>query len=332
MAAAKLDPAGPYMRHPLRPHQLADRVTSLDDMIVLCHLGVPRLEAADWSLTIDGLVRKPLQLTFDDLLRWPSADIVSIHECCGSPLKPELPMRRVCNVVWKGARLADLLAACEPRPEARFVWSSGADHGVFEGVQCDAFVKDLPLARALTDALVAYEMNGRPLKPEHGFPVRLVVPGFYGTNSVKWLRRLTLAETRADSPFTTRWYNDAVRNPAGPSKGETRPVWSIAPESLIVSVAPEQTVAVGEDLDVWGWAWGDGGIVSVTLSADDGDHWIEADLEPASGRAWQRFSATWRPLRRGAYRLMPLARSTDGLAQPMAGARNAVQSVPIVAV
>ena len=84
------------------------------------------------------------------------------------------------------------------------MWSSGADHGVFEGDSCEAFVKDLPLERAGADVLIAYEMNGAPLRPEHGYPARLVVPGYYGTNSVKWLTRLSLAETHAMGPFATR--------------------------------------------------------------------------------------------------------------------------------
>ena len=87
--------------------------------------------------------------------------------------------------------------------------------GAFQGVHCDAYVKDLPLDRVSADVLIADEMNGAPLRPENGYPARLVIPGYYGTNSVKWLTRLTLAAERAASPLTTRWYNDAVRDAAG---------------------------------------------------------------------------------------------------------------------
>src|SRR5262249_32628485 len=174
--------------------------------------------------TIDGLVRRPLQLTLAELMRQPRVTLTSIHQCCGSPLKPEQPTRRITNVVWGGTRLSSLLADCGPDPAARFVWSSGADHGVFGGAECGAYVKDLPLDRIAADVLVAYEMNGAPLRPEHGFPARLVVPGYYGTNSVKWLTRLTLAEQRASGPFTTRWYNDVVRDASGRPTGATTPV------------------------------------------------------------------------------------------------------------
>jgi DMSO/TMAO reductase YedYZ molybdopterin-dependent catalytic subunit len=138
--------------------------------------------------------------------------------------------------------------------QPRYVWLGGADYGVFDGESCEAFVKDLPLERVAADVLVAYEMNGAPLRPEHGYPARLVVPGYYGTNSVKWLNRLSLAEKRANGPFTTRWYNDPILNADGRPTGRTVPVWSIAPESVIVSPAPDQTLSAGEDVEIWGWA------------------------------------------------------------------------------
>jgi DMSO/TMAO reductase YedYZ molybdopterin-dependent catalytic subunit len=316
-------------RHPLASHQLVDRVTRTEDTIVLCHLGVPRLDSDQWVLSIDGLVRRPLRLTLGELKRRPHTEITSVHQCCGNPLTPEQPTRRISNVVWGGVRLAELIADCQPDPAARFVWSSGADYGVFEGVSCDAYVKDLPLDRLAADVLVAYEMNRAPLPPEHGFPARLVVPGFYGTNSVKWLTRLTLADARATGPFTTRWYNDAVRDASGRPTGVTVPVWSIAPESVIVSPAPDRALAVGVDVGIWGWAWADGGVARVDVSADGGTTSLAAALEPPAGRAWQRFTAKWRPEHRGGHALYARAHATDGRCQPASGARNAMHRVAI---
>jgi DMSO/TMAO reductase YedYZ molybdopterin-dependent catalytic subunit len=324
-----LDPAAAYGRHPLRPHQLTDRVTRTEDTIVLCHLGVPRIDPDNWSLSIDGLVRRATRLALDELMQWPRVKITGIHQCCGSPLKPEEPTRRICNVVWGGVRLSELIAEAIPEPAAQFLWASGADYGVFEGVVCDAFVKDVPLDRVAADALIAFEMNGAPLRPENGYPARLVVPGFYGTNSVKWVTRLTLADTRATGPFTTRWYNDPIRDEAGEPTGATRPVWAIAPESVIVSPAPESTFSIGDEVEVWGWAWADGGVCAVDVSADNGSGWTRASTEPPAGRAWQRFAAIWRPERRGAHELCARAQMADGSHQPASGARNAIHRVPV---
>jgi DMSO/TMAO reductase YedYZ molybdopterin-dependent catalytic subunit len=160
--------------------------------------------------------------------------------------------------------MAYLLSELGVAPEARFVWSFGADSGKFGGIECGQYIKDLPLSRATSDVLLAYEMNEVALLPEHGFPVRLVVPGFYGTNSVKWLRKLELHVERAQSPFTKRWYNDP-----DPSGSGTRPVWEVAPQSVIVRPKPDAEVKAGEVV-VWGWAWADGGVSSVELSGDDG--------------------------------------------------------------
>src|SRR5262245_52745314 len=114
MTRARLDPATPYGRHPLQPHQLTDRVTRTEDAIVLCHLGVPQIDPDAWSLTIDGLVQRPVRLTLADLMRRPRVELTSIHQCCGSPLTPNEPKRRICNVTWIGVRLDYVLAGCEP--------------------------------------------------------------------------------------------------------------------------------------------------------------------------------------------------------------------------
>jgi len=317
-----LDPHQFFRRLPLAPHQMRDRLTRVEDAIVLCHVGVPRMTREDWSLTIDGLVASTCALTFADLARFPKVEVTSVHQCAGSPLQPTEPSRRVCNVTWGGARLADILSTCGPGAAARYVWSTGADFGEFGGVAIDAYVKDLPIERVTADVLIAYEMNGAALAPEHGFPARLVVPGFYGTNSVKWLTRLTLADRRASGPFTTRWYNDPVSNGATTESGGTMPVWAIAPQSLIVAPAPEARTATSETFEIWGWAWADGGVRTVEVAVDG--EWRPASLEPVNGRSWQRFAMAW-PLRQGGtVTLASRATAVSGESQPMSGRRNAV--------
>ena len=234
------------------------------------------------ALTIDGMVEHPRTLRFDDLMRYPKAEVVSVHQCCGSPLAPFESTRRVCNVRWGGVRLADVLADCLPSAAAQYIWSYGADFDEFSGVVVDAYVKDLPISRVEADVLIGYEMNGSALPAEHGFPARLVVPGFYGTNSVKWLTRMTLAERRAPGPFTTRWYNDPVLNGAGHETRETTPVWSIAPESLIVSPTPHETIELSVEREIWGWAWADGGFAASTSALTTRQH---GDAPSSSRRA-----------------------------------------------
>ena len=329
MAPARLDPQGYYRRIPLAPDRMHDRVTGTQDAIVLCHLGVPRLDLEDWQLTVDGLVERPLTLGFDDLARFPKAEVTSVHQCAGSPLQPFEPTRRVCNVVWGGALLADILAICRPRPAAKYVWSSGADHGEFGGVAVDAYNKDLPLSRVPADVLIAYELNGAPLPAENGFPARLVVPGFYGTNSVKWLTRMTLEEGRAPGPFTTRWYNDPVVDADGRDTGATLPVWGIAPESVVVAPAPEAELPAQGDAEIWGWAWADGGVSSVDVTTDGGATWSAAALERPRGRAWQRFRLAWRPTTPGTVAIASRATAIGGTAQPASGRRNALHWVAV---
>jgi DMSO/TMAO reductase YedYZ molybdopterin-dependent catalytic subunit len=329
MNAVTFDPQGPFKRDPLPPDQMRDRLTRTQDVFVQCHLGVPRIERDRWSLTIDGMVECPRTLRFDDLARYPMTEVTSAHQCCGSPLAPFEQMRRVCNVRWGGVQLADVLADCRPSPAAQYIWSYGADFGEFSGVVVDAYVKDLPVARSEADVLIAYEMNGSALPAEHGFPVRLVVPGFYGTNSVKWLSRMSFAKTRATGAFTTRWYNDPVLNAAGEDSGETVPVWSIAPESIIVSPAPGHALRRDTPQEVWGWAWADRGVERVEVSADGGATWMEGQVEPRVERAWQRFFFHWRATAPGAAVLCSRVHSYDGATQPEFGRRNAIHRIEV---
>jgi hypothetical protein len=140
---------------------------------------------------------------------------------------------------------------------------------------------------------------------------------------------MTLADRRAASPFTTRWYNDPVLDAAGKPTSETMPVWSIAPESLIVAPAPDWNVPVSTAVEIWGWAWADGGVDRVELSTDDGVNWGLANIEVPRGREWQRFSYIWTPTQRGAVTLASLAIAKNGLRQPNAGKRNAIYRVCI---
>jgi DMSO/TMAO reductase YedYZ molybdopterin-dependent catalytic subunit len=328
-----MDPSSGMRRLTLRPHEMRDAVTSTEALFVLAHLGVPRVDRARWSLVVDGLVGEARTFRFDDLKARPKRTVEAVHQCVGNPLEPEVPTRRVANVRWSGVDLAALLDELDVDPRARFLWSYGLDGGEFAGETCDWYVKDLPLQRLEAgDVLLAYELNGAPLPAEHGFPVRLVVPGYYGTNSVKWLWRLHLAEHRAEGLFTTRLYNggrEAGENAAGHSP-PGRPAWAIAPESIIVAPAPGGVVPAGETVEIWGWAWAFRGVAAVEISVDGGRTYTRAKLEEPRGWTWQRFSLPWRPLARGKAVLSVRAFDPDGVGQSPAGASNAIHAVELL--
>lgn len=310
-------------RIPLLPHQLTERITPTGDVFVLAHVGVPHARAEEWWIDIVGLVARPRRLSLADLMKMPKRTVTALHQCAGFPARPEIATRRYANVVWGGADLAAVLRECEPSDEATHLWSFGVDRGSFEDVDSPVYLKDLPLSRIPAgDILLAYECNGQPLDAEHGFPVRLLVPGFYGTNSVKWLYRLELANRRPDAPFTSKYYNDSMSD--GGSV-RTRPVWSLAPESVIVAPCDGQTVAQGP-LDVWGWAWADGPVSRVEISAD-GENWAEAKVEPRSQWSWQKFRYAWIAEQPGRYKLMSRAVDSCGRIQPLSGARNSAYEV-----
>jgi sulfane dehydrogenase subunit SoxC len=215
--------------------------------------------------------------------------VESFHQCAGAPRRPDLSVRRVANVEWTGIDLAELLRGCSIRPEARYLWAYGLDHGAYDGLEARWYVKDMPLAR-LDDGgvLLAYAINGEPLTPEHGFPLRLVIPGYYGTNTGKWLWRIELAERRAGGPFTTVLHNDP-----DPASGGARPVWEAPPEALIVAPSPGP-IAMGP-IAICGWAWAAAGIERVDISVDGGSNWSPARVEPRRQWSWQRFALDWRP-------------------------------------
>jgi Mo-co oxidoreductase dimerisation domain len=140
---------------------------------------------------------------------------------------------------------------------------------------------------------------------------------------------MTIADTRAPGPFTRRWYNDPVPNAAGGDSETTVPVWSVAPESVIVSPAPGQALKRDAPQEVWGWAWADRGIDRVEVSVDGGAMWMEAQVEPHADRVWQRFVLSWRATDPGAVVLCSKAYSHDGARQPEFGRRNAIHRIEV---
>ena len=311
------------------------RIQALDSFVtpdahlfVLAHVSVPIIDRSAWRLRLDGHVKRPLQLSFDDLVRRRSTTVTAFHKCAGTPTgDPEPTPDRTGNVVWRGVRLQDLLEEAGLLADATHIWATGADGGTFQDQPIAAYQKDVPLAKALApEVLVAWELNDHPLSIERGGPVRLVVPGFYGTNSVKWLTTITVADRRATSPFTTRWYNDRIDTNDGPI---ARPVWAVAPDSAIAAPDHNAVCAAKQAVDVKGWAWGASEIASVDISHDDGRTWTAAALTPRVDFSWQAFSATLPDLPPGRYHLLSRATDSVGTVQPLRGARNAAVPVAV---
>ena len=324
-----MEPHRLVRRVPLQPHQYVSSITNQPDIFVLAHFGIPRFDADTWMMEIGGLVRSPRKFSFADIRGLPKREVQTFHQCAGFPKKHWLPTRRISNAVWAGADLKTLLDEIGLLPEARFLWSYGMDHGRFDEVSAPCYLKDMPLERLERgDVLLAYEVNGEMLDADHGAPVRLMIPGFYGTNCVKWLSRMELATTRADSPFITTLYNDPINPDAMDPYSNTYPVWEIAPESLIVNPGP--TTEVGSDpIEIWGWSWADGGVACVEVSTDGGESWQKARLEEQVERSWQKFRLVWKPQRSRPTALVSRAIGKNGMTQPLLNARNAAHTVEV---
>ena len=218
-----LDPAGLQRRIPFAPHQLVDRVTAQRDLFMLAHLGIPRIDPSSWRLAIGGLVERPCSLGIEAIHRLRKRTVESFHQCAGYPRQPEIATRRIANVVWGGADLADVLRAAGIRAEASFVWAYGLNHGSYDRAEAACYLKDAPLTRILAgDALLAYEVNGEPLTLEHGAPLRLIIPRYCGTNAVKWLCRLELADRRAGVPVRSSPDRNGRGNASAFSGGRRR--------------------------------------------------------------------------------------------------------------
>lgn len=313
------------VRHPPKPYLLSSRITQDDDLFQTVHMGEVDVDLDKWLLVIDGLVEKPFALTYEQLLKLPSKEVQSIHECFGSPLaKATIALWRVGNVVWKGVSLRTLIDLAGPLPSADFVWSDGLDSGTFAGVDADRYQKDLPLSKAKqSEVLVAYKMNGKPLHRDRGGPVRLVVPGWFGTNSTKWLCKLSLQKGRAPGPFTTRFYNtEDFDDP----QLRIKPVWDIDVNSIIVRPAPDTILR--SDVCIEGWAWSRDGVAKVEISSTNGDDWVEARLEPRIDFRWQKYTLQL-SLQPGPHTVIARATSRDGKAQALIGRRNHVHKVNI---
>ena len=260
------------------------------------HFPVPRLEPASWRLEVAGLVERALALRLDELERYPQRELAVVLECAGhrradyQPATRGLPWQTgaVSEAVWAGTSLAHVLEQAGLRG-GRFVVLEGADHGPFRGSGEFAFARALPIAKALDpDTLLAWEMNGEPLPSGHGAPLRAIVPGWYATDSVKWLRRITVLDQPFQGPFEAIDYRLASEPEQQGRRLTTLPV-----QALLTSLGDGERRPAGAQT-LHGIAWGGtSGVARVDISIDGGD-WEPSELKRPSGRyASSHWSFTW---------------------------------------
>lgn len=312
---------------------------------VLVHYDVPHVDAATWSLSVGGEVATPLSLDLERLRAYSPVSLPVTMECAGNgrahleprPVSQPWLEGAVGTAVWTGVRLADVLADAAPTAAAVDVVMTGADHGVERGVEQD-YARGLPLAEVLrSDVLLAYEMNGQPLPPQHGFPLRAVVPGWYGMTSVKWLTSITVT----DAPYDG--FQNAVAYRYKQSFDDVgEPVTHIAVRALMIppgfpDFGSRVRIVDAGAVTLTGRAWsGRGAVTRVEVSYDGGTTWTDAVLEPALGAyAWLKWTATWQASP-GDHQLCVRATDDTGETQPTSPAwnaqgmaNNAVQRVPV---
>jgi DMSO/TMAO reductase YedYZ molybdopterin-dependent catalytic subunit len=315
---------------------------------LLVHYDIPAVDPATWELHIDGAVSNPLRLDLAALRERPRVTVPVTLECAGNgrarlsprPVSQPWLVEAVGTAEWTGTPLAPLLAEAGLAPDAVDVVFTGGDRGVERGVVQD-YQRSLSTADARRDeVLLAYEMNGAPLPVQHGFPLRLVAPGWYGMAHVKWLNRVTVLT----EPFDGFQNAVAYRLKTDPDDaGE--PVTRIQPRALLIPpgypdfMSRTRFVAVGSH-ELTGRAWSGGAPVTrVEVSTDGGVSWVEAELEPALGRwAWCRFRTMWTVTEPGRYELLARAYDSSGAVQPVdqpwnlqGMANNMTQRITVVA-
>lgn len=319
----------PQLETPLR--YFREDFTPNEVYFVRWHLaGIPSsISVSDWSMQVTGSVGRPLQLSMDNLRNdFERVSIAALNQCSGNSrglFTPQVPGGQwrngaMGNSRWTGARLKDILDKAGVKPNAVEIGLRGLDVPPLSATP--VFQKSLSVDHARDgEVMVAYEMNGKPLPMLNGFPVRLVVPGWYATYWVKSLTYITVL----DKPLQTFWMDKAYRIPNNPTATEspdhldedTIPINKFAVHSIFVSPEPGQIVDAGRRLDVQGLAMDYGtGIRRVEFSSDNGDSWKDATLDGDLGRySWRRWRTTWQPAKGGVYRFLVRATNNAGEAQ-----------------
>jgi DMSO/TMAO reductase YedYZ molybdopterin-dependent catalytic subunit len=281
----------PVAKRQTRWDQLKSWTTKSEDLYVVSHYNTPALSADDHVLDIGGLVRAPLKISLADLKKRKKKTITATLECGGNGMGPGF-MGAIGNVKWTGASLASLLEECSPYKRAIEVVFFGADEKV-EKIRDKEYPQNFARSLHISDAmrddiLLCYEMNGEPLAKEHGLPLRLIVPGWFGISWVKWLNRILVLDRRYMSKYMAQEYVTLRGEPNG-----DKTIWhltSVGPMNVKSIIARAVKFKNGS-ARLTGAAWGDGTpIKSVEVKIDDGP-WQKAEIDrsPKDKFTWRVF-------------------------------------------
>ncbi|MDH3828571.1 MAG: sulfite oxidase [Desulfobacterales bacterium] len=278
------------------------------------------IKLSSWKLSIEGLVKHRLTLTFENIRRMPKVEVANTLECSGNSrsLLAEKASGNpwtiggVGNAIWGGTWLKDLLAKAKLRKEARHVSFEGMDKPL--GSAGIKFIRSIPLEKAVDSTLLAYEMNGQPLPLKHGYPLRALALGWTGANCVKWLHKITVLDQPHEGFFMDRVYR-VFQKGEDPKTGKV--VKDIIIKSIIVEPANDETLPAGI-VPIRGTAYaGETGIQAVDISVDDGQTWQPASLiGPKETYAWRHWEYLWEVRQAGEFTIMARATDNSGRHQP----------------
>lgn len=308
-------------------------ITPIEHFYVRSHLPAPGgVEAATWTLSIDGEVNAQTTLTLDDLKKMPPATITSTLECAGNgraffdPPVAGIQWAKgaIGTARWTGVRFSDVLKRAGIKSTARFVTMNGADRAL--GTMPD-FVRQVPMEKAMqADTILAYEMNGQPIPALHGFPLRAIIPGWEGAYSVKWLTGLRVLDKEFDGFWVATGYRYPTKRVAPGSAVDPKdmaPLTGLVVKSLITRPLEGAVIPPGK-VDVAGFAWaGETDIARVDVSADSGATWQPARLTGEQAKyTWRRFEFTFEATKPESYLILSRATDTNGRTQPVTPAWN----------
>jgi len=310
-------------------------ITPTELFYIRSHFPVPDMDCATFQLRIDGAVGRPLTLSYDELRSMPSETRTATLECAGNSrvfLVPQVKgaqweLGAVSNAEWTGVPLRALLERAELQADACEIVLEGADRGTPQEGSLPpdpiSYVWSLARAKAIQpEVLIAYQMNGRDLSPDHGFPLRAIVPGHYGMASVKWLTSIRAVR----EPFHGYWqtsdyaYWDSMDGkPVRRALGEMKLKSQIARPRIYETIAPNMIYTVS------GAAWsGETDVTEIAVSTDGGRTWADAKfIDPVRRHAWRCWTFDWRtPKEPGQYTLLARAKDANGLVQPDSHDKN----------